>query len=344
MSPRSLRLRLLVFGVIAVALVLILSATGLILLFQRHVERRVDAELNVHLIQLVAGLDHDEAGNIEVIHPPAEPRFSRPISGLYWQIVVEQPGVMLRSRSLWDTELLLPPNLPPQTEIRRHRLAGPGGAMLHLVERHFELPERLGSASVRAAVALDAAEVQQAVDAFIADMMPFLLVVAALLIAAAWAQVTLGLRPLALVRERLTAIRSESEQRLGSGFPDEVKPLALEIDSLLDARDLQVSRARARAADLAHGLKTPLQVMAGDAERLDKRGEREIAVELRSLVSAMNRHVERELTRARLGTSGGQACADVQEVAERVIDVVRRTPAGQQLAWCVDIDSADRSG
>jgi signal transduction histidine kinase len=51
----------------------------------------------------------------------------------------------------------------------------------------------------------------------------------------------------------------------------------------------------------------------------------------------MHRHVERELTRARLGAGATQAAASVRDVAERVINVVRRTPAGLDLNWCVDV-------
>ena len=340
MGLRSLRLRLLLFGVISIALALVLSALGMIFLFDRHVERRVDAELNVHLHQLVAGLERDQSGSIVLANPPAEPRFLRPLSGLYWQVLIEGTGALLRSRSLWDTELALPSASPTQTELRRHRLPGPGGATLHVLERRFELPERFQGIAVRAAVGVDTSEISQAVRSFAADLAPFLVIVGAFLIAAAWAQVTLGLRPLALIRERLTAIRSGVEQRLGSGFPEEVKPLALEIDGLLDARDLQVNRAKARVADLAHGLKTPLQVLAGDAERLEKLGEPEIAAEITTLVTAMHRHVERELMRARLGAGTLQTSADVREVANRVVNVVRRTPAGRKLTWSVDVPDA----
>ena len=49
MSPGSLRLRLLAVGGVSVSLALMLSAAGLVFLFERHVERRVDAELTVHL-------------------------------------------------------------------------------------------------------------------------------------------------------------------------------------------------------------------------------------------------------------------------------------------------------
>ncbi len=89
MSIGSLRLRLLVAGGLSVILALLISATGLIFLFERHVERRVDAELTVHLNQLVAGLDRNAAGEIELVQAPAEVRFDRPMSGLYWQIVIE---------------------------------------------------------------------------------------------------------------------------------------------------------------------------------------------------------------------------------------------------------------
>jgi signal transduction histidine kinase len=337
MSVGSLRLRLLILGVLSVALALVASGIGMVFLFEHHVERRVNAELNAYLTQLVAGVDRNAAGEIALVQSPSEPRFDRPLSGLYWEILIEGSGTVLRSRSLWDTELALPQDSPAEGSIRRHGLKGPGGATLYVLERRFELPARLGGASIRAAVALDTAEIRAAVRGFVLDMAPFLLVIGTLLVTAAWAQVTVGLRPLAAVREGLTAIRAGNTPRLGMGFPDEVKPLAIEIDALLDARDVQIDKARARAGDLAHGLKTPLQVLAGEAERLRAKGEREIAAAVTSLASVMHRHIERELTRARLAAGAVHARANVREVAERVVNVVRRTPNGQRLDWSVDI-------
>ena len=343
MSRRSLKLRLLLFAGASITLALIFSAFGLVFLFERHVERQVNAELDVHLTQLAAGLERDGTGNIAVVYPPADPRFHRPFSGLYWQIVIEVSGSVLRSRSLWDVEIVLPPGTRSQNIVYGQRLTGPAGATLHVLERRFELPERLGGASVSAVAGLDTREIEKTIAAFVRDLIPFLIMIGVLLTAAAWVQVTLGLRPLADVHERLSAIRSGGEQRLGSGFPDEVRPLAHEIDRLLDARDLEVNRARARAADLAHGLKTPLQVLAGDADRLDNKGELEIAAELRGLIVSMHRHVERELNRARLDAGTAEARADVRDVAERVITVVRRTPCGRQLTWDVDVPPSLRA-
>ena len=337
MSVGSLRLRLLILGVFSVALALVASAIGLELLFERHVERRVDAELSAYLNQLVAGLDRSAGGEIALVQSVSEPRFERPLSGLYWQIRIERSGAVLRSRSLWDTELALPQNSLTDASIRRHRLSGPGGTTLYVLARRFELPARLDGAPILVAVGMDTAEIREAVRGFISDMVPYLLVIGALLVMAAWTQVTVGLRPLAAVREGLTAIRAGSAPRMGSALPDEVKPLALEINALLDARDVQIEKARARAGDLAHGLKTPLQVLAGEAERLKAKGELEIAAAVTSLASVMHRHIDRELTRARLAAGTAHARANVREVAERVVNVVRRTPDGQRLDWSVDI-------
>ena len=105
----SLRLRLAVAGTAALLVALVVSFFGLSLLFERHVERRAAAELTLHLDQLIAALGIRER-RLTLAREPADPRFARPLSGLYWQI--ESEGETLRSRSLWDTELVVPPLEP----------------------------------------------------------------------------------------------------------------------------------------------------------------------------------------------------------------------------------------
>ena len=144
-----------------------------------------------------------------------------------------------------------------------------------------------------------------------------------------------GLRPLAAMREKLAGIASGARKRLGTGFPEEVQPLASEIDTLLDDRDKQIERARARASDLAHGLKTPLQVLLSDVEALKRKGETETAEEIEGIVTAMQGHVERQLSRARLAPFNAKASADAGAVAEQVVRVMSRTPAGERLTWTV---------
>jgi signal transduction histidine kinase len=335
MSRGSLRLRLLIAGAVSVLAALTLSALGLVLLFERHVERRVEAELGTYLDQIVAGLDRGGDNALTMSRMPADPRFANPLSGLYWQIQAGE--AVLRSRSLWDAELVLPSDELADGAVHRHRIPGPGGSELIALERNVTLPARLGGGAMRAVVAIDTGDIAAATRAFAVDLLPYLSVIAAFLIAAAYAQVVVGLRPLAAVRKRLTAIRDGKARRLGHTFPDEILPLTTEVDALLEAREMQVDRARARAGDLAHGLKTPLQVLVGDIERLRANGEDSIATEIEQVAMAMRRHVDRELARARIGADSSNASARIAGVINRVVAVVARTPAGAKLAWSVDI-------
>lgn len=339
MRPGSLRLRLLLGAAAFLLGAVAVSALGLAYLFKSHVERWVDAELSADLDQLIAGIDRNAADAIAVTKPPSDPRFERPLSGLYWQVAVEPRGPVMRSRSLWDYEIALPAEAVVDDVVHHHLIAGPAGQTLYLIQRRIVLPTRLGGHTVRAAVALDDAEVRSAVWRFTAALVPFLLVLGALLTAAAWVQVAYGLRPLGTMRDKLAAIGSGALRRLGRGFPDEVQPLAQEIDTLLEARERQVDTARARAADLAHGLKTPLQVLTSEAERLKAKGETEIAGEIDAVAGAMRRLVERQLARARVGAPGAAASAQIGDAVVRVVRVVERTPKGRALIWHSDVPS-----
>ena len=324
-------------GIGSVLLALCLSAFGLLFLFERHVERRVEAELRIHLDQLIAGLERDAEGELVLARSPADPRFNQPLSGLQWQIVIELDGTILRSRSLWDDVLALPPKPMISGTVHQHRLKDPSGSSVLALERDLALPAWLGGSEIRAVVAHDTGEIRAATRAFAGDLVPFLALIGALLIAAAWTQVAVGLRPLSTIRDRLAAIRSGASRRLGANFPDEVGPLATEIDELLSARELQIEKAKARAADLAHGLKTPLQVLAGDIARLQAKGETTMAENIAEVAAAMRRNVERELARARIADGSANGRADVGNVVRQVVAVVRRTPDGTRLEWVVDL-------
>lgn len=351
MSRNSLRVRLLIGAVGFIVTALVISAFGLALLFERHVLRWVDGELNGHIEQLIAGLDTTGDETVFVKAQPRDSRFLRPLSGLYWEVAVDPTGPVLRSRSLWDFEIALPKESMIDDTLHHHKVVGPNGSQLYLLQRRIELPERMGRKQARVAVALDMQEVRAAVWTFTAALVPFLLLIGGLLALATWAQVRVGLRPLETVRDRLAAIGSGQARRLEAGFPDEVQPLAAEIDALLDERERQVETARLRAADLAHGLKTPLQVLAGEAERLADKGEAASASTIVEVATVMQRHVDRELARARLASHSSRSAvvSDVRSVADSVVRVMQRTPHGARLHWELDcpegiyvrIDSSD---
>jgi signal transduction histidine kinase len=326
----SLRLRLALAGALAILFALGLAALGLAQLFGAHVERRATAELSVQLDQVMAGLERGPEG-LDLARPPADPRFSVPYSGLYWQI--EEVGSLRRSRSLWDAALDLPADTLGDGAIHVHRLKGPEGTDLLVLERSITLPARLGGGPVRAAVAMDASDLVAARRAFMADLAPYLALLGLVLSAAGWVQLSVGLRPLRSLGARISALREGRAERMGGHWPVELRPVATEIDDLLAAREAETERARTRAADLAHGLKTPLQALMGEADRLRGIGATEQADGIEETARAMRRTVDRELARARTAARAVDAQADPAHVANGLIAVLRRTPEGARLHW-----------
>lgn len=334
MTRRSLRLRLAFAGAASIIAALVVAFFILSTLFERHVERRIAAELILHLNQVIAGLAERPGATLHLVKPPVDPRFERPLSGLYWQI--EGDGKRLRSRSLWDDVLTLPDI--PAGGVHTATIRGPGDASLLLVEREVVTSERAGALPLRVAVAIDRTDISRATDEFEGDLLPYLQVLAVLLLAASFVQIFVGLRPLATLTERLSAIRAGRAERLGTDFPDEVLPLTGEVDALLQSRENQLRKARERAADLAHGFKTPLQILSGDVLRLRERGEEDVARDIEAIILRMRRHVDHEMARARQAERGHAARSDLGRVAAQVVSVVSRTPAGGDLDWQQEIE------
>ncbi len=88
---RSLRWRLLAATLVAVAVALVLAGVLLAGLFRDHVTRQFSQALTAQLDQITARLEFDASGQPQ-IDPQglSDPRWSRPYSGLYWQVDGEQ--------------------------------------------------------------------------------------------------------------------------------------------------------------------------------------------------------------------------------------------------------------
>src|SRR6185295_10801989 len=76
------------------------------------------------------------------------------------------------------------------------------------------------------------------------------------------------------------------------------------LNALLDHRQRLVRRAQAKAGDLAHGLKTPLAVLAQEAERARAAGQHELAATISHQVDRMRQQVDYHLAHARAAASG----------------------------------------
>jgi signal transduction histidine kinase len=332
---RSLRGRLGLVGGIAILAALAVSLAGLSILFDRHVQRVAVADLEARSFTVAAMIELEPGGGVSWRPAPIDPLYDQPFSGHYWQLEVGDD--LRRSRSLWDHVLPGDEAAMQAGTTRVLDIPGPQGEALLAFESWLKIGSGTAAMPVRILVATDRKALDAARTEFLSDLLPYSLLLAFFLGLAFWTQVTIGLLPLRTVSDRVAALRNGRVPRIGSDLPVEVLPLAKEIDALIDVSEKELVRARNRAADLAHGLKTPLQALLGDAEHLRRIGETDVADSIETIAGSMRRLVDRELSRARTRSRHGAQATDPIPIAQGVVNVLRRTPEGAMLDWQLDI-------
>ena len=341
----SLRLRLLAATLVALALALLLSGWFLSGLFRDHVMRQFEVALTQQLDQLTALLDFDAQGK-PVIDPQAlsDPRWQKPFSGLYWQLdqisqnQQTRAGV-LRSRSLWDTQLSLAADTLNDGAVHVHHGTGPQGVSVMMIERTVRSDDS-PDARWRLVVASDSQPTLAAIASFNHTLTLALAALAVLLALAALAQVAIGLAPLRRMQAALQAVRDGRQSRLQGSFPLEMQPLIDDFNGVLDRNAEVVARARTQAGNLAHALKTPLAVLGQAAEQA--RSHPASAPELPALVSEQvetaRRQIDWHLARARVAASSRLPGlrTPVAPVIGGLLRVMHRVNAARELHFISD--------
>lgn len=338
-SAPSLVRRLVLLAAVWSTGVLVASAVLLGLLFEQAALRRFDQGLSDLTDSLAAAALADPGGGLSV-RDPGDLRARRVYSGRYWQVSRAGPGgrpaVLARSRSLWDTELTLPADLPETLE------AHPGGAVSYAApgpeeQRLRVRATRLVLPGATAPVIVLAAEDRRPVDSevrrFFAATAAVFVLLALGLIAAVVIQVRLGLRPLFALSQEIADLRSGRADELGGAYPSELTPLADQLNALVRHNRDSLERQRAHVGNLAHALKTPLAVLSA-AAGAERGGLADLVTQQAGVMQTqVDHHLRRARAAARLPGAGA-----VTPVAE-VLDDLSRTlmrlhrDAGVRIDW-----------
>lgn len=334
----SLRLRLLWGASLWVSVALVTVGILLQGLFRNYATDDFYDDLTNQQEELLASLTADQGGQLQLLPPINDPKFVKPYSGFYWQVEGEDlsGALLLRSRSLWDYRLPLPVDQPGDGVQHRHRLVGPQEQSLLAVERLVTLPRHDGR--LRVVVAVDAARLDRAIHDFSRVLVLSFLLLGGGLICAAALQVWVGLRPLQSLRRDLAALREGRVSRLEGNQPQEIQPLVDDFNAVLSHQAEVVERGRVLAGNLAHGLKTPLAVVANEAARLADGGMADAGL-IQAQIGRMQRQVDYHTARARAAAARatpGLRCA-VAPVAQSLVRVVERLHGHRDLAVAVDI-------
>jgi signal transduction histidine kinase len=305
---------------------LVITAALMAFLFERAAESRVDQTLTDLYTNLVANSSVQDG---QVFAPLfTDERALRVYSGRYWEIAEFGPdGKILtignqKSHSLFDSELATPADLAARLKARpggavRYNTHGPLNEPLRARAQQNFLPGR--KAPVIFLAAEDRSSIDRDVRGFVAATAAAFLLLAAGLIGAIVLQVRLGLRPLFALEAEVAAVRRGKSLRLEGDYPSELKPLAQELNALVEHNQETVERQRTHVGNLAHALKTPISVMVTEA------GQRPgpLADIVTRQAEAMRQQVDHHLRRAR-AAARAQGQGERTSVAE-VLDELSRT-------------------
>lgn len=158
---------------------------------------------------------------------------------------------------------------------------------------------------------------------------PLALMVAVFCLITGFLHVRRGVSPIQNLRARLAGLHEGRDRRVEGTYPAEVQPLVNDLNALLDHQEQAVQRAVAKAGDLAHGLKTPLAILAHEAERARAAGHTEVAAAVTQQVDRMRRQVDYHLAHARAAASGAApgARSSIRESAEGLTRALLRLHA-----------------
>ena len=315
---RSLTRRLILLAAGWIVIALVLTGWVLTTQFKESALRRLGATLNETIDQVVLNTSATPQG--VVVQPVHEQRTESIYSGKYWAVAELTPEgrvrFLARSRSLWDTDMPVPVDLPPRLtaaigETISYNAAGPKpGEPLRVAATMKQLPGRQTPVAFLAGVdrsAVDADTRQFATVTWLA-----LLLLGAGLVTAVLLQVQIGLRPLYALRNEIAGVRKGRKARIERDYPVEIQPLAEQVNRLLDHNQEVVDRQRTHVGNLAHALKTPISVMLSEAGQ----AEGVLPDMVRKQTGVMQAQVDHHLRRARAAARAAHGLGERTPVAE----------------------------
>ncbi|MEM6711458.1 MAG: sensor histidine kinase [Pseudomonadota bacterium] len=317
---------------------LLVAGTVMAALQQANAERALDARLAVFVNQLFADYVNDDVFDGTVHF--ADLAFGQPGSGWYWVVAEPISGApRLASSSYFDP---LPP--PPDLSARIAIPDGPAQGMftetasvgeqrLRVVERFYTLQGDEFLIRVTAPIERLRAEVNSFRFALGITLGLMWLV----LLALAYVQVRVGLRPLEVLQGAVSKIRTGERDKVTGLFPQEVSPLVDELNGLLEAKEAIVSRSRHHVGNLAHGLKTPLAAILNAAAGPQDRDTMDL---IKAKAHAIDDRVRVYLDRARraaTASSSGQS-AHVRGVVDPLVRTMDKLSRDKDLRFEITVN------
>jgi two-component system sensor histidine kinase PhoQ len=341
-QPRSLQARQLMAASLGLVAFLALAGYALDRAFLQTAESNLRARLENYVLAYADKSDFARNGEFIPPFESIEPRFERPGSGLYAEVVLPNAH--------WDSHSAQGPVLPPDAPMLRpkeERFQGPleitqikgtpgqvyryGRGFIWSVEgdRRSEFPYTIY-------ILEDTTALSQQVKVFRAALWRYLGGAGLILLLLQIVIMRWSLRPLRNVVHELKRVQRGIASRMSERHPRELEPLTESINAFIESERENLDRQRNTLADLAHSLKTPLAVLRA---RLEHPGhEQELREEVDTQLRRMNDLVSYQLARA--ARSGHQLFAApiaIEPHAEQIVRGLEKVYAGKGVLCEFDI-------
>ncbi len=294
-------------------------------LYKDTAEAGFQAVVRAQLFNLINTVAVRDGGVLSGSPDLGDLSYSQPLSGWYWEVLPASDNTSgrLASFSLGPGRIAAPSTgeVPFDGQYRRsYEAPGLDGETVYVEEAEVVLDADNHAARFRVmgnadVVRADVARFNRRLSLYLGAFGAGSILINALAI-------LIGLSPLGRVRRALGAVRAGRSERLDERLPREVRPLAVELNALIDNNRRIVERARTQVGNLAHSLKTPIAVLTNEAGAIGGEQGRIVAEQS----ERMRIQVQHYLDRARRAASieGTIVRARLQPSVERIVKVIAR--------------------
>ena len=133
----------------------------------------------------------------------------------------------------------------------------------------------------------------------------------------------------------MAAIRRGEAERIAGEFPQDVAPLATEVNQLIDANREIVERARTQVGNLAHALKTPLSVLMNEADAMSPILSEKVREQAEIMRRQVTFYLDRARAAARARTFG--LATEVKPVVEGLVRTYEKLHDDRALTFDVEL-------
>jgi len=325
----SINTRTIIGAGLVLSVFLVLTGWTLDRAFEDSARTAIQERLRGQLYLLIGETDVSETGKVSLPAQSALARLNQPDSGLY-------ASVYNKKEAVWQSQSIIsvPPSFIGTLSPGEERFELVAAKNSFVLNYGIEWQTATSNILLTFSLVEDTRSFAAQISQYRQTLWGWLGGMAVLLLLAQLLVLRWGLRPLRTVADELLHIEQGKQASLRADYPDELRGLTNNLNTLLSHERAQQQRYRHALADLAHSLKTPLAVLQGAIDDPDT---------IREQVSRIQQGIDYQLQRAATaGRSGLNAPIPLRPIIDTLLGALQKVYRDKQLQFTLSIPNTLR--